>query len=107
MPTLLLDGDENFRRTLAVALRLEGVNAREAADVDQASALMSALTFRAVVVDLLVPGARGLVARLAASGEVRLLVCSTHRESFDGVPAGAARLEKPFTAEQLLARIAS
>jgi DNA-binding response OmpR family regulator len=105
MPALLVDGDENFRRALAVALRLEGLSVLEAASVEEAGAALAVPgAIEAAVVDLLLPGARPLLGRLPAG--LRLVACSPHRESFAGLPAAVETLQKPFGPATLIALLA-
>src|SRR5262249_33280929 len=58
---LLVDEDSNFRRALAISLRLEGVNVVECCDADSARSQLATAGVAAALVDLLLPGSHELL----------------------------------------------
>lgn len=104
---LLVDGDVNFRRSLAIALRLDGVHVEEAGSPHEARRLLAGRPFDLAVVDLLLPLADAveLVEWIRARHpETRPVLCSSRPEAFAVVRmrlAGLARLEKPFPPERV------
>jgi len=62
MPTrvLIVDDEDNHRRTLGIGLRLEGWVVEEAADGEAALALLEHATVDVAIVDLMMPGINGL-----------------------------------------------
>lgn len=57
---LIVDDEENHRKTLGIGLRLEGWDVEEAADGEQALAVVDRATVDVAVVDLMMPGINGL-----------------------------------------------
>lgn len=57
---LIVDDEDNHRRTLGIGLRLEGFIVEEAADGEQALALLDETTVDIAIVDLMMPGINGL-----------------------------------------------
>ena len=57
---LIVDDEENQRRALGIALRLEGFTVEEAADGDQALRRLEGCPFDLAIVDLMMPGINGL-----------------------------------------------
>jgi len=106
---LLIDGDRNFREALAIALRLDGC---AVTSVDSASDGMSLLLiggFDLCLVDLGVGGVEGLLAS-ASRLPTPVLVIGPYSELLESAalrhpPVQA--LPKPFTAADLLARLAA
>ncbi len=106
-PMLLVDGDRNFGRALAVALRLEGERVVRAESVEAALVELMNERFRCVIVDCLLPGADLLLERLA-SGSVRVVATGTHPELLIGTARrhpGVSTIEKPFRASDLTAHL--
>jgi DNA-binding response OmpR family regulator len=106
---LLIDGDRNFREALAIALRLDGCAATCAATADEGLGPLQRGGFDLCLVDLNVTGAETLLAA-AAGGATPVLVTGPYLELLDSAalrhpPIGA--LAKPFTAAELLARLAA
>jgi len=106
---LLLDGNRNFRETLAIALRLDGHEVLVASTEEEARALLSrAGSVDCCVVDAHLPAADDL---LRAAEEAGTLAFATARYS-EVLSAVAARhpnavtLAKPFRAAELVARVA-
>ncbi len=106
---LLVDGDKNFGRALAVALRLDGVEVATAATVDEALGLLSPGAFDACVVDCLLPGADELFSRLARETGIRVFATAAHLEILGGAVRRhplVAPIPKPFGVADLRARLA-
>ncbi len=109
---LLVDGDHNFRRALAIALRLEGFAVEEAGSLLEARRRLGPHV-DAAVVDLLLPGGDGLeLAESIRDGEpgTFLVVVSAHPEAFAAARARvptAVALEKPFRVDGLLSMLAA
>jgi DNA-binding response OmpR family regulator len=105
---LLIDGDRNFREALAIALRLDGCAVTAAAAGDGLELLLRG-GFDLCLVDLNVGGVEGLLAT-AARHPTPVLVTGPYAELLE---AAARRhppiqaLPKPFTAADLLARLAT
>ncbi|MBU1494263.1 MAG: response regulator transcription factor [Actinobacteria bacterium] len=109
---LVAEDDEQVRRSVERALRLEGFDVTLAED--GITALTSATTDPpdAIVLDLMMPGTDGLTVcrRLRASGDrTPILMLTARHELADrvaGLDAGADDyLVKPFALEELLARL--
>lgn len=104
---LLVDDDANFRRALAIGLRLEGHEVIEASSLDEADRSLERRPFDVVMVNLLLPGGEGssLTERLATSPGDRLtVVVSPHPEALFAARArlpAALQLQKPFSPSAL------
>lgn len=104
---LLVDSDTNFRRALAIGLRLEHYAVEEAGSLVEARRRLAARSFDFAVVDLLLPGGDGLdlAASVLESSDCKVMISSAHQEAFQAaghrVPL-ALQLEKPFSVDQLL-----
>ncbi len=106
---ILVDADRNFGRSLAIALRLDGVPVTAAESVDAALADLEAGEFAVCVVDCLVPGAEDLFAR-ADEGAIRVVATASHAEILDGAARRHPRLStlrKPFRPVDLEAHLRS
>lgn len=57
---LVVDDEENHRRTLAIGLRLDGFEVFEAEDGQTALELLETATVDVAIVDLMMPGLNGL-----------------------------------------------
>ena len=106
---LLIDEDRNFREALAIALRLEGCEVASVDSAESARAALSAARFDLCVLDLHLAGAEALLAEVLRRPQ-SVLVTGPHADLL----ARAARrfpralvLEKPFQAQELLARLAA
>jgi len=104
---LLVDDDANFRRALAIGLRLEDHEVVEVASLEDASLVLATRPFDVVLVNLLLPGGEGssLSEHLgAALGDRVTVVVSPHPEALNAartrIPA-ALQLQKPFTPSAL------
>ncbi len=105
MPALLLlDGDVNFGRGLAIALRLDGIRVASAHDAAGALAFLDRSRFDLCVVDSLVGSADLVLARALAAG-IPTIATGPHRELLDRARRrhGVTTLEKPFSPSALLA----
>lgn len=92
---LLADNDANFRRVLAIALRLEGHRVAEVEDLEGACDALSRQKFSVVVVSLLLPGSEGCSATEPLWSRLVdrfTIVCSPHPEALV-----AAQTRLPFT----------
>jgi CheY-like chemotaxis protein len=108
---LVVDDDEDFRRSLAQALELEGYQVAEAGNGTQALEwLARGERPCAVLLDLWMPMMDGWQFRRALEeqslGDVPVLVMTAARNYEVDVPRVAAVLEKPFTLTQLLVALA-
>jgi len=108
---LLVDDDANFRRALAIALRLDGLEVGEATTAAEARDVLAEGRFTAVLVDLLLQDgeAHGLLEQLCLESPARLAIaCSPHPEALaaakERIP-GVAPLRKPFPAALLRALV--
>jgi DNA-binding NtrC family response regulator len=106
---LLVDGDVNFRRALAIGLRLEGLRVAETGDPAEAGRLLASRGgFELALVDLLLPWAPvfELLDRIRSRhrGTTPLLTCSRpDLFALVGCRAlGVDHLEKPFPLERVL-----
>jgi DNA-binding response OmpR family regulator len=106
---LLIDGDRNFREALAVALRLDGCSVGCAGAPGEGLALLRRGRVDLCLVDLNVSGVERLLADVARLATL-VLVTGPYSELIES----AARrhppiqaLRKPFSAEDLLARLVS
>lgn len=102
---LLVDADHNFRETLAIALRLDGIVVRSLAGADEALPVVDNLTYDFALVDCLLPGADRLVARLVRDGRTRVIATSAHGEVIGEAlrrHPGLVTLPKPFRTHELL-----
>lgn len=104
---LLVDDDANFRRALAIALRLDGLEVGEATTAAEARGALASRRFTAVLVDLMLQDgeAHALLERLCLGSDSRLAIaCSPHPEALaaarDRIP-GVAPLRKPFPSAEL------
>jgi two-component system copper resistance phosphate regulon response regulator CusR len=112
MRVLVVDDSERVRKTLATGLRAHGMAIETAADGAEALAMLRALPFDLVVLDLMMPRVDGVQVLQALKGREhvpRILVLSARDQVQDRVEAlnlGADDyLVKPFAFEELLARL--
>jgi DNA-binding response OmpR family regulator len=106
---LLIDGDRNFREALAIALRLDGCEVTCSPAAPEGAAQLRRGRFDLCLVDLNVGGAEGLLAEAVALGAL-VLVTGPYLELLEAAARRHPRLaalQKPFTAADLLARLAA
>jgi ActR/RegA family two-component response regulator len=101
---LIVDEDRNFREALAIALRLDGYDARVAARSEEACARLAVRRFTCCVVDVHLAGADSV---FQAAGSARAIAVATgpYPELLAAAVARhprAAMLAKPFRAIDLL-----
>lgn len=104
---LIVDDEQNVRRTLAVGLRLSGFEAEEAPGSEAAMALLAAKTFDVALLDLMLPEVNGLdLARWIHDrypGVCVILMSGYHlsERQVERADAGiSAFLPKPFLIEE-------
>ena len=110
MPRILIvDDEENQRRALAIGLRLEGFDVREAADGETALVRLAESTSDVALIDLMMPGINGLelARRLRCSHpEVRIVLTSayhlTERQLERAGLGPIAFVPKPYAMEELV-----
>jgi two-component system OmpR family response regulator len=108
---LVVDDEPNIRELLLASLRFSGFEVTTAADGQQA--LTEARTFRRdlIVMDVMMPGLDGLavVPRLRDEGHHWPVVFLTARDATEdkvaGLTAGGDYVTKPFSLEEVVARI--
>jgi DNA-binding NtrC family response regulator len=106
---LLIDGDRNFREALAIALRLDGCLVACSPTADEGLATLRQGTFDLCLVDLNVGEVEWLLAEAAAL-RAPVLVTGPYPELLASATRRHPRLAalpKPFTAADLLARLAT
>jgi DNA-binding NtrC family response regulator len=106
---LLIDGDRNFREALAIALRLDGCEATCSATAAEGTDQLRSGRFDLCLIDLNVAGAEGLLAEALGLG-APVLVTGPYGELLESAARRHPRLatlQKPFTAADLLARLAT
>jgi DNA-binding response OmpR family regulator len=106
---LLIDGDHNLRRQLALALTLHGFASREARNGVEALALIEREAFVAVVLDVVLPDIDGASIRqeiAAHHGHTRLpvVILTTFPGPLDYLNP-ACVLRKPATPGQVVAAV--
>jgi CheY-like chemotaxis protein len=107
---LVVDDNDALRDNLAEALELEGYEVAVAADAVRAlEHLEEDPSFRAILLDLVMPGMDGreLLARIRQDprlASVRVVMTTGHTGARAGVPADAF-LEKPFGLRELFAAL--
>ncbi len=108
---LVVDDDQHIRQLLGLYLEREGLTVLEAADGDEALALMAKESVQLVVLDLMMPGMDGwqLCKELRAGGDLPILMLTAKGESADkvrGFALGADDyLVKPFDPPEFVARV--
>ncbi|BDG10163.1 response regulator [Anaeromyxobacter paludicola] len=105
-PLLLIDGDQNFRQALAIALRLDGHAVSAVPSVEAAERELASGEFGCCVIDVRLAGAAGLLGRMARSSRACVVATAFDpdllAETLARHPEVAA-LEKPFRVEDLRA----
>jgi DNA-binding response OmpR family regulator len=106
---LVLEDDDAIRTALALALLDEGYSVRQAADADEALAVLAAWLPDLILLDIELPGSDGWVFRRAqralpgAAGVPVVVVSASHRLiAPSGELAPAAVFTKPFRLDELL-----
>ncbi|WP_238319311.1 response regulator [Parvularcula oceani] len=108
---LVVDDDDGIRRLLARYLRENGLAVSVARNAEEADRVMDALSFDALVLDVMMPGEDGvsLTRRLRALSDVPILMLTARGQADDrieGLEAGADDyLPKPFEPRELLLRL--
>lgn len=109
---LLVDDEEDFVATLAERLSLRGVNTRVALDGEQALARVAENPPQVAVVDVMMPGMRGLeVLRRIRQGSpgVQVILLTgqgTARDGIEGMHEGAFDyMMKPIDIDALLGKL--
>ena len=112
MHVLIVDDEDNLRKTLAQYLSLEGWTVTEASNGLSAKKKLEEQTFNAVALDLRMPGMNGLELLEWLTGEgpsVPVVMMSAYGDVGDAVnamKAGASDyLVKPFDPEELIIRL--
>ena len=106
---LIVDDEENHRRSLAIGLRLEGWNVSEAPDGDAALRHLGEHEIDLAIIDLMMPGINGLdLARRMRfrHPDVRIVLTSAYHLSerqLERAGVGAiAFVPKPYSMEELV-----
>lgn len=106
---LIVDDEENQRKSLAIGLRLEGYRVYEAADGESALAVLALEPVDLAIVDLMMPGINGLdLARRMRfrHPEVRVVLTSAYHLSERQLQRAEIRVlgfvPKPFEMEDLV-----
>ena len=106
---LVVDDEEEFATTLAERLELRGITVRVAHDGETALQMVAEATFQAVLLDVLMPGMKGLdvLSRLRETHPTVPVILLTGQgttlDGIDGMHRGAfAYLTKPVDLEELL-----
>jgi DNA-binding NtrC family response regulator len=109
---LLVDDEEDFVATLAERLSLRGVNTRVALDGEQALARVAEAPPQVAVVDVMMPGMRGLeVLRRIRQGSpgVQVILLTgqgTARDGIEGMHEGAFDyMMKPIDIDALIGKL--
>ena len=109
---LLVDDEEDFVATLAERLSLRGIRARVALDGEQALARVAENCPNVAVVDVMMPGMRGLevLRRIRRSNpEVQIILLTgqgTARDGIEGMHEGAFDyMMKPIDIDALIGKI--
>jgi DNA-binding response OmpR family regulator len=99
---LLIDSDDNHRRSVAIALRLEGLEVVEASGSEDAIRAAAARRFDVVVLDLMLPGDPEAI--IAASGARRVIATGPYPElerRLGKNERSVSFIPKPFTVAAL------
>ncbi len=109
---LLVDDEQKIRRSLGQALRVEGHEVLEAANVGEARTVLASRDVDVLIVDNLMPGATGLdlIREIAASTPeaerpqiLMMTAYATVESALEAMKLGALDyLQKPFEVEELL-----
>ncbi|MDH5491188.1 MAG: response regulator [Myxococcales bacterium] len=106
---LIVDDEDNHRRSLAIGLRLEGFEVVEAAGGEEALDILADTSVHLAIVDLMMPGINGLdVARrmrFRAPGVKVVLTSAYHlsERQLDRADVGALGfIPKPYQLQELI-----
>jgi DNA-binding response OmpR family regulator len=106
---LIVDDEENQRKSLAIGLRLEGYDVFEAGDGEEALAVLERAEVDLAIVDLMMPGINGLdLARRMRfrHAEVGIVLTSAYHLSQRQLERAEIRVlgfvPKPFAMEELV-----
>mgnify|MGYP000491472790 CR=1 FL=1 len=111
---LIVDDEENQRRTLAIGLRLEEFEVSEAADGETALVALDAEEIHVAIVDLMMPGMNGFQAtrtlsRGADTASIPIVVISSKSQETDKLWAmrqGAREyIVKPVKESELISKV--
>lgn len=108
---LVVDDDEGIRTLLSRYLRREGYMVTAAANAEEASQTLAALTFDALILDVMMPGEDGvsLTQRLRAASDLPIILLTARdgpEDRIGGLEAGADDyLAKPFEPRELALRL--
>ena len=109
---LLVDDEEDFRRTIAKRLRRRGLSPEEAGNGEECLAMIDERPMDVVVLDVKMPGMSGIeilrrIKETHPVTEVLLLTgYATTHDGVEGIKAGAFDyLSKPVELEQLIGKI--
>jgi DNA-binding response OmpR family regulator len=108
---LVIDDEPRVREVVAAYLQREGFRVDEAANADQAKAMLQGPAPDLVVLDIMFPGASGLdlLAELRTRSEVPVILLTARADEVDrvlGLELGADDyVVKPFSPRELVARV--
>jgi DNA-binding NtrC family response regulator len=105
---LLVEDEEPVRELVRMILQRAGYSVMEAANADEAETLLAAGTVDLLLTDVVMPGRSGfeLFTRLRRTlPSLRVLFISGYSDYAMSVEGNLAFLEKPFSAEGLIAKI--
>ena len=110
-PVLVVDDEPDVRTSVADILRDAGYEVEEAADGDEALAVLARGEVSAMLLDLVMPRCDGIAVMDALPDPPPVLVISAHRIDASARnklgPKVVDFLEKPVPPRELLARVAS
>jgi len=108
---LVVDDDPQIRRVMRVTLIAQGFEVRDARSAEQAYELLEKEKFDLILLDINLPGAKGLevcrsVRSTSDAAVIMLTVRDTEEDKIEALDAGADDfVTKPYSTPELLARI--
>jgi len=108
---LVVDDDPQIRRVMRVTLIAQGFEVRDARSAEQAFELLEKEKFDLILLDINLPGAKGLevcrsVRSTSDAAVIMLTVRDTEEDKIEALDAGADDfVTKPYSTPELLARI--
>ena len=108
---LVVDDDPQIRRVMRVTLIAQGFEVRDARSAEQAFELLEKENFDLILLDINLPGAKGLevcrsVRSTSDAAVIMLTVRDTEEDKIEALDAGADDfVTKPYSTPELLARI--
>ena len=108
---LVVDDDPQIRRVMRVTLIAQGFEVRDARSAEQAFELLEKDKFDLILLDINLPGAKGLevcrsVRSTSDAAVIMLTVRDTEEDKIEALDAGADDfVTKPYSTPELLARI--